>query len=899
MKSESYDILKNNLSILQKKNPNLLEKFYSLLPSDDTEITILETKSKDVSAIVKKSDIELLLHSLLNPWTEAQDIFKGMNIKIGELRVIMGMGLGYLPLEIIRNNKNIVLLIIEASPKIFEAALKYIDLRQILESDKVIIYLSLEGNFEKILSQNIITLNRYGLSITNYSPEMKLFSNFYQKAEIILTEHLNAAITSIASQKLIGKIFYDNLIINTSSILKSANIAALKNSMEGLPAIVIGAGPSLEDSIPILKKFYNKAFLVAVDSALPVLIKNELIPHIVVTVDYSEECYEKIRGIINHTNKIPLFYVDGVNPLTVKSYKCLEKFFISNPNGFLAGMIDLWGEWGYRSEIDDMIGVAHLAFFMAVHSGVSNIILTGFDFAYTDFASHAKGMSIPVTINLDDCQWIEGIDGNIVPSMSQFVSIKTILEGFIKNSQIPCFNANKKGAKINGVPCCDLDFFLSSLPDNNRNIAKIISTCFKNSKKPDISASITILNIIIKKIKKGASEIQKICDFTEKSIKALKKEQKIKNIITPEAAKIFNRVTSETDKVPDIIRSCHAYDIYHIIGEDLMHLESELQKLHEVLNDSLENFFIALKIIKKNIEIREKALNKLANDLNKIAERLSKEKYLLEKIKKQQSDSQKKKILNELGNIYVQHKDPEEAEYALKESLKINNNDKAALLLLYRALIQKQKYREANDLIKNLNLKSNACEEYNWVEKKLQQAQKHINIIASFINLPLAITYCKDILSCYPEHEEAKKLLLEATNKASSYQTDMTRLADLLACNEEEGIMRADKLIENKKLDFAERFLKIFIRKYPLSGLAKERLGLLKFDKGDMESAERLLIQAISISPDRPETKIHLGSIYVEKGRFKEAYNYLLEAYNSNPQKFSYLREILLKLQGE
>ncbi|MBF0118010.1 MAG: DUF115 domain-containing protein [Desulfobacterales bacterium] len=885
------NILKQNLSILQKRNPNLLKTLYSLLPTDTTEIKIIETQSKDFTATakVKKTGTEVLLHSLSNPWIEAQDILKGINIKSGELRVIMGMGLGYLPLEIIKNDHNSRLLIIEASPKIFEAALSHVDLKLLLESDRVIITLSIEENFEKIFSQNTIAINRYGMSVTTYEPERSLFPSFYQQIAHKITEQADAVAMTISSQKIIGKKVYENIIINTSTILKSANIEALKNSMQGLPAVIIGAGPSLKESIPILKKFYNKAFLIAVDSALPVLIKNGLSPHILVTLDYSEECYEKIRCIIDQTDNIPLFYLDGVNPLTVKSYKCTKKFFMSRSNGFLSDMRDLWGEWAQGPK---MQGVAHIAFFMAVHSCASPIIFTGFDLAYTDFASHAEGMGIPVTINLDECPWVEGIDGKLIPSMSQFVGMRTVLEGLIKSYQVPCFNANKKGAKINGLPSCDLETFLSPLPYNN-NIPEIVETSFNKNKQPEISTAIAKINAKIKGIKKISHEIQKIIELSEKSLKALKKELGIKNGISNETAKIYNRSIDEIGRVSNIIASAHVDDIYSIIAGELIEQESELQRLSEIYNDRIENkiLFEKLKIIKTSLEVRVKGLNKLSHDLNELADRLSEEKKLLKELKNIQLDSQKKRILKALGNIYVQYKDPIEAENKLRESLKIDNNDEEALLLLYRTLIQKQQYKEAHDLIKNLNLKPLDFEEFNWVDTKLSQIRIHINNISSFINLPLAITYCQDILSCFPEHEEANKLLLEATNMTSKYQKDMTKLSDLLAYNEEEGILRADELIEKNETDVASRFLKIFIKKYPLNALARERLGLLEFDKGDTESAERLLIQAISLSPDRPETKIHLGAIYAEKGNFEEAYNYLIEAINLNPEKFSYLYE--------
>ena len=52
-----------------------------------------------------------------------------------------------------------------------------------------------------------------------------------------------------------------------------------------IPAIVVSAGPSLNKNIVELRKAKNKAFIVAVDTAVKPLVKAGIIPDLYVVVD--------------------------------------------------------------------------------------------------------------------------------------------------------------------------------------------------------------------------------------------------------------------------------------------------------------------------------------------------------------------------------------------------------------------------------------------------------------------------------------------------------------------------------------------------------------------------------------------------------------------------------------
>jgi len=80
-----------------------------------------------------------------------------------------------------------------------------------------------------------------------------------------------------------------------NSLLKSNfPLKKLREKIEDQNVLVIGAGPSLSSSIPILKK-YNSSTIIAADGSVKALIDNNIIPDILVTdLDGDEASLKKI-----------------------------------------------------------------------------------------------------------------------------------------------------------------------------------------------------------------------------------------------------------------------------------------------------------------------------------------------------------------------------------------------------------------------------------------------------------------------------------------------------------------------------------------------------------------------------------------------------------------------------
>src|SRR6476659_8277570 len=79
-----------------------------------------------------------------------------------------------------------------------------------------------------------------------------------------------------------------NTLTNLPVIASEADAAALCDVFTNVPAVVVGAGPSLDANLSALYDLQDRALLIAVDTAVRPLLAAGIRPHVVVSVDPSE-----------------------------------------------------------------------------------------------------------------------------------------------------------------------------------------------------------------------------------------------------------------------------------------------------------------------------------------------------------------------------------------------------------------------------------------------------------------------------------------------------------------------------------------------------------------------------------------------------------------------------------
>tara|TARA_B100000686_G_scaffold341384_1_gene418705 strand:- start:132 stop:1037 length:906 start_codon:yes stop_codon:yes gene_type:complete len=103
-----------------------------------------------------------------------------------------------------------------------------------------------------------------------------------------------------------------NFRSNREAIKRRPGVQALKNKFSGTPAILVGAGPSLDKNLRYLAQAKERAIFISSDAALKPLLRHGIEPEFVMALDPQEEIAKFLTGIPN--NKLRLVAPTIVHP---------------------------------------------------------------------------------------------------------------------------------------------------------------------------------------------------------------------------------------------------------------------------------------------------------------------------------------------------------------------------------------------------------------------------------------------------------------------------------------------------------------------------------------------------------------------------------------------------------
>ena len=365
-------------------------------------------------------------------------------------------------------------------------------------SDDDILWLKKNFNLCEVLSME-------NLCVTNISHAVEVFRNAYNpllhgnfiflpvrswvnqipKKSEALRHSLEQTISSIAgdysTQAYFGKIWFRNFFLNLKEMI---NIPALTNTIKPqdfVGAFVAAAGPSLEKNIPDLQNsnIRKKIYLIATDTALPVLLRHQIIPDMTVTIDGQTSSARHFLQKIPNSMILAADLTSNSN--VVKrciNFEC-PIFFFRNKNPLSLILDDFLKESGFKGipEINTGAGtVTAAAVDIARKIGFTQIQIGGGDFAYIQGKPYCRGTYFEdlfcnnsLRINPTEQRYI-GLTYRRKTTTKEGKTVTTILEEYnkyfqqyIKNYPEICFitdservNTSFKGIYNNKF---SLDFF--------------------------------------------------------------------------------------------------------------------------------------------------------------------------------------------------------------------------------------------------------------------------------------------------------------------------------------------------------------------------------------------------------------------------------------------------------
>jgi hypothetical protein len=872
-------ILEKNLKLFKKRYP----QYYQVVIDDlDSESNFEIINNKDSFGLIcKKGDKVLLINSNIDSNQEAKDIADSLSFNPGEINFLVGMGLGYLPLEIIKREKeHLNLIIVEPHLEIFKKAIRVVDLKPLFEAKDVFFVLGENPVLMPILKTLDVALLTKGSKINYYEPVREMDPDLIARISKTIKEkvsdfqlHLNTTLNQ-------GKVFFKNSMTNITTTINSANLGLLENAFKDKTAIVIGAGPSLKKDIDIIKENEDKCFLCCVDTALPVLLNHNIVPDLAGAVDYHDISFNKYKKFLEQTEKVPFLYHNSCSHMILKPFRSPVKFFLGDNYGFFSKISKLWGHsWIHTPPMNS---VPHIVLYAAIISGCSRIILSGLDLGYPGLQTYAEGSAMNVTIDLSSIRWGYDSKGAPVATSSQMIAQRTLIEDFIANAPHIEFLNSSEGVDINGAKRIDLKSFFKDSEAEHVNFKEIINEKFYSTVLPDkkkfikiLDYELTELNLLEKKYKKGIN----LC---KRAINSLKKKKTNYKDDLNKAISFYD----ENKLIAPVIQTC-----YLLFARDELLLRCKEYSMNidmaEMAND--EKVSAEFGFIKETFDSRISSIKEIRSIYKSLRDRIKFELDTLEKIEKNSDDLNLKHYYLNLGKKYLEFNDYFYAEKAFEKSLNVTENDTDSQLLIAELYAQLKLYKKSLDILYTVRA---SLPESKTVGRKIEEVKERckgqLSLAEKYLEQSTTVdgadnrvywakNICEEVLDILPDNKEC--ILLKK---------QCEELIEIIKTKNEELYPFVTKPLENslddietaamEDIDRALDIANILNNQRPSNPMILELLGILYFKKGEYGPAKKYLTQASSISSQEVSPLIHLGMIYIEENNFSEALAYLLSA---------------------
>lgn len=279
-----------------------------------------------------------------------------------------------------------------------------------------------------------------------------LFPEFISEIRNYIFEKTKTRITSIGNDVVDTLIGVQNHVSNLHVTLASPKIKSLKNIYKDIPAIMVGAGPSMENAIPLLREYQDKALIFAVDTVVRKLFQNDVYPDAMATIERDDIVYDLYYKDTNY-NEHTVFIGPGV--VDSRTFDALQDAVIIHRNGDAVSrkICEILGD----ETVEIGLNCANVSYGLLKHMGCNPIILVGQELAFGKngqkyFKDQQEVYDASVDVN-EPVVEVEANEGGYIKTLKHYSDARVWFEQEINNDFTgrKVYNCTEGGAKIKGT----------------------------------------------------------------------------------------------------------------------------------------------------------------------------------------------------------------------------------------------------------------------------------------------------------------------------------------------------------------------------------------------------------------------------------------------------------------
>ncbi|MFW6182139.1 MAG: 6-hydroxymethylpterin diphosphokinase MptE-like protein, partial [Spirochaetota bacterium] len=326
------ELLVKNLRILEERHPRVHRQVLSRPGAGGPGgPRVLAAASGAPTLEAGRGDKRFLLHSRSDPAREARRLAETLLSGDEDLVAVGGMGLGYLPEAVLARCTRARVVVGEPDIDVLVKALETRDLSPVLGDDRTALVLDWGGgelgedswSWETVTGGSPPRQARF-VSTRGYR---LLYGGPLQRWESSLLDYQRRNRINTATLDRFDRLWTRNTFRNAHLFFTLQGVGALQGVLGGVPAVVLGAGPSLECCVDLLREARREVVLIASDTVLLPLLRWGILPDFVVTVDpqyVNSLSLCAARPLLAETareDRAPLLVADpAVHPASLRRY---------------------------------------------------------------------------------------------------------------------------------------------------------------------------------------------------------------------------------------------------------------------------------------------------------------------------------------------------------------------------------------------------------------------------------------------------------------------------------------------------------------------------------------------------------------------------------------------------
>lgn len=397
MQSLNFERLQESIEIWMQTFPKEAILLHGV---EDSRLQFVHADDGSLNMMRKTKEKEFFFHDQQSPINEAKEWASSLKLTNETVVYIYGIGLGYYYEALhdwLRQDPERAIVFMEDDLSVLKMAFSTAEVQKILKDDQVrVIYFDnladADEAFDPLYWDFVMTQMNVS-ALQSYAKEKhEQFIELKQKvvydASIrngLVEEYLKHGISFFRN-------YYQNLLL----VSESWKGDELFGKFHGIPAIICGAGPSLDKNVEVVRTLLDRALVFGGGSAMNALSSRGILPHFGIGIDPNPT--QQFRLSTNKAYEVPLFYR---NRMHHEAFKLVHgpRLYIYGAGGYdIADWFDerfgLHGEW-----IDEGHNVVNFGIELAIRMGCNPIILTGVDLAYTGMLAYAKGVVDEMTVH--------------------------------------------------------------------------------------------------------------------------------------------------------------------------------------------------------------------------------------------------------------------------------------------------------------------------------------------------------------------------------------------------------------------------------------------------------------------------------------------------------------------